>query len=322
MTPARFARTLQSHDAVLLVTHRHADRDSIGSAIGLDQALDTDTTVCTPSGIKASAKPLVQGLSTVTDPELSAYDAVVVLDSPSLDRIAPVDPTEVAAELYLVDHHTRSDLEPAATATVVDTGAESTAEIVYRIIEAADWELSAPGAAALAAGLLSDTGSLATAGATQVEYLTDLLGHVRGAEQHLASLFPVPESAGERMARFKGVLRADGYKAGDTVVAVTRVGGDESAAARALLDVEADCAFAVSDQGDHVRVVGRCTDAFAERLSLGDGLFPSLAEQEGLGGGHDDAGTVRISGHSVAEAEAEVIAMVEQHLGVTFGEVA
>lgn len=322
MNPARFAQRLQGHDPVLLVTHRHADRDSLGSAISLDEALAADTTVCTPDGIKASAKPLVESIPTVTDPDVSAYDGVVVLDSPSLDRIAPVDPNGGESELYLIDHHTNGDLESAATAAVLDTAAESTAELVYRIIGAADWELSAPGATALVAGLLSDTGFLATAGAQQVEYLTDLLDHLRGEEQRLASLFPVPESPGKRMAQFKGVLRADGYKAGDTVVAVTRVGGDESAATRALLTVEADCAFAVSDQGDHVRVVGRCTDAFAERLSLGDDLFPSLAERVGLGGGHDGAGTVRISGRSVAAVEAEILAAVEQHLGVTFGEVA
>jgi phosphoesterase RecJ-like protein len=322
VNPARFARRLGSHDQLLLVTHRHADRDCLGSAIGLHESLDAATTVCTPDGIKASAKPLAEWIPTVTDPDISAYDGVVVLDSPSLDRIAPVDPTDAAAELYLVDHHTPGDLEPAASAAVVDTKAESTAELVYGIIEAADWELPALGATALATGLLSDTGSLATAGPTQVEYLTDLLGHVRGDEQLLASLYPPPESPGKRMARLKGVLRADGYRAGETVVAITRVGGDESAAARALLTVGADCAFVVSDQDDHVRVVGRCTDAFTERLSLGNQLFPSLAEREGLGGGHHRAGTVRLSGRSVADVEAEVLAAVERHLGVTFGEVA
>jgi nanoRNase/pAp phosphatase (c-di-AMP/oligoRNAs hydrolase) len=317
-----FARRLEDHDSLLLVTHRHADRDSLGSAIALDETLDADTTICTPDGVAKSAQPLLEGRTVITVPELADYDAVVVIDTPSLDGIAPIDPTDAATELYLVDHHTRGDLESVATAAVIDTEAASTADPVYRVIDAADWGLPPAGATVLVAGLVSDTGFLATAGAAQVGYLTDLLVHARGGEQHLASLFSPPESDGKRMARVKGVLRADGYKAGDTVVAVTRVGSDESAAARALLQAGADCAFVASDQGDHVRVVGRCTDAFADRLSLGGELFPQLAERPGLGGGHDGAGTVQIPGQSVPDVEAEIVAAVEQHLGVTFGEVA
>lgn len=322
MNPALFAQRLHAHDTLLLVTHRHADRDSLGSAIAFDETLSADTTVCTPNGVAKTAQPLLEDRTVATEPDLSAYDGVVVIDAPSLDRIAPIDPADSDAELYLVDHHTPGDLAASATATVVDTEAASTAELVYRIIEAGEWELSPSGATALVAGLLSDTGFLAGAGATQVECLTDLLDQARSDEDYLASLYPPPRSAGSRMARLKGVLRADGYKAGDTVVALSQVGGDESTAARTLLRAGADCAFVVSDQGDHVRVVGRCTDAFAERLSLGGELFPALAEEEGLGGGHDGAGTVRLPNRVVEDVEAELIAAVERHLGVTFGEMA
>lgn len=312
------ADRLAGHERPLLVTHRQADRDCLGSAFGLAAALDGDATVCAPDGVKRGARPLLADRTTVAEPTLAAHDAVVVLDAPSLDRIAPVDPTEADAPLYLLDHHARDDLDNLAAVAAVDTDAESTAELVARLIDAGGWELPPPGAVALLAGVLSDTALLASAGPEQVARVADLFDAARGAERRLAALYPPPEPDGEGAARLKGVLRAEGYAAGDTTLAVTRVGGNEGAAARGLLDAGADCAVVASDQSDHVRVVARCTDDFAERLSLGGELLPALSTG---GGGHDTAGTAEMSVASVSEAHAQVVAAVERRLGVTFGEV-
>jgi nanoRNase/pAp phosphatase (c-di-AMP/oligoRNAs hydrolase) len=252
----------------------------------------------------------------VTEPVLEPDDAVVVLDAPSTSRVAPVDPTGAGA-LYLVDHHTPGDLARATTASVVEPDAASTAELVSRVVDAGGWERSATAATALLAGVLSDTDFLADAGAEQVEYVTDLFVDARGNEAAVASLFPPAAGDGARMAVFKSVIRADGYGAGETVIATTRVGAEEAAAA-ALLEVGADAAFAVSDQGDHARLVGRCTETFAAELSLGGELLPSLSAD---GGGHDTAGTVRLSDTSPAAAASAVVEEIERRRGVTFGTV-
>ncbi len=318
MTSTTFLTQLEDHERILLVPHRHADRDAVGSAIGLTETLDATTAICLPDGATAGAQPLLADCELIADPDLAAYDVVVVIDAPSLDRIRPIDPTTIDTVCYLIDHHAPDDLETVATSSLVDTDAESTAELVHRAIDGDDRNPSPTAATALVAGLLADTGGLATAGPSQISQLTSLLTHARGNENSLASLYPPPQPDGDRMAQFKGAVRADGYQAGDVVIAFTRIGGNESDAARALLEVGADCAFALSDQGNHIRVVGRCTDGFADQLSLGSELFPALADH---GGGHDAAGTVRLSGEAVPDAKAAILEAVERQLGTTFGPV-
>ena len=89
MTEEEVVSALRSVEQPLLVTHRHADRDSVGSALGLAALLDSSATVYTPDGVAAPAQPLLEDSTTTTNPDLSAHDAMVVLDAPSAERILP-----------------------------------------------------------------------------------------------------------------------------------------------------------------------------------------------------------------------------------------
>ncbi len=318
MKDTEFLTRIEQNDRVLLVVHRLADRDAIASAVALEESLRSATQICTPEGVKVSARSLLRDNEVVTNPQLSEYDAIVIVDSPSRDRIRPLDPTASDAECFLIDHHTPGDLATIATGKLIDTEPESAAEIVYRAMRAADRDISPTAAVALVAGLLAATRNLARAGEVQVSHLANLLSKVQGKEDVLAQLYPPPQADGKRMAKFKGAIRSEGYQAGETVIAFTDVGGNESDAANALMDAGADCVFVLSEQGDHTRVVGRCTDSFGHRLSLGGELFPLLAEN---GGGHETAGTVRLYNEKVAEAKNSVLQSIEQELGVVFGEV-
>ena len=99
--------TLNDAASPLFITHRQADRDSLGAAIGLRSLLDCGT-VCTPDGVKKSARPLLNATAaeSVTDPDLSQFDTAVVLDAPSTERIAPIEPEAP----LLIDHHEPADL--------------------------------------------------------------------------------------------------------------------------------------------------------------------------------------------------------------------
>lgn len=74
MTAPALAERLATHDCLLLVTHRHANRDGLGSAIALAETLDADTEICLPDGARSPAKPLLDGRELLTDPPLAAYD--------------------------------------------------------------------------------------------------------------------------------------------------------------------------------------------------------------------------------------------------------
>lgn len=307
---------LRASDAPVLVTHRHADRDTLGSAIGLRELLGRGT-ICTPDGVARPAQSLLDAfeIEPVTRLAETDHDAVVVLDAPSAERISPVDP----AAPILIDHHEPGTLASRAATTVIDTAAGATAELVTRVAETAGWEVSPEAALALLVGLLDDTGFLAEASPRTVTTAIDLVGAVGDRGGDLPSLFDRSPAPGEQSAQALGILRATGYRAGDCFVAVTQVGGYETAAATALCEAGIDCAVVCSNQDEGLRVVTRATDSFAERHSLGESVLPALAEEfGGDGGGHADAGVAHIHETSIDDVEAFLIAYLERTLGMSF----
>ncbi len=311
---------LRATDSPVLVTHRHADRDALGSAIGLRELLGRGT-ICTPDGVARPAQPLLEtfDIDPITRLTEVTHDAIVVLDAPSVERIAPVDPPSP----ILVDHHEPDNLASRAVASLVDTDAGATAELVFCLADAADWELSPEAALPLLVGLLDDTGFMMGAAPRSVTVAVDLVGALNDRSADLPQLLDRSRAAGEQSARALGTLRASGYRAGDLFVAVAHVGGYETAAAHALRDAGIDLAVVCSEQTDGLRVIARASEAFVERRSLGGEILPALAEEfGGDGGGHAGAGVAEIHEVSIDEIEAFLIAHLESELGLTFATVA
>jgi nanoRNase/pAp phosphatase (c-di-AMP/oligoRNAs hydrolase) len=311
---------LRATDSPLLVTHRHADRDTLGSAIGLRELLGRGT-ICTPDGVARPAQPLLETFDTdpITRPREVTHDAVVVLDAPSAERIAPVDPSSP----ILVDHHEPDNLASRAVASLVDTDAGATAELVFRVIDTAGWELSPEAALPLLVGLLDDTGFLMGATPRSVTVAVELVGALNDRSADLPQLLDRSRASGEQSARALGTLRAAGYRAGDFFVAVTHVGGYETAAAHALRDAGIELAVVCSEQADGLRVTMRASEAFVEHKSLGGDILPALTEEfGGDGGGHAGAGVAELHEESIDEVEAFLIAHLESELGLTLVTVA
>lgn len=118
---------LEGAETALFLTHKQADKDSLGAAIGL-QALIGRGKVCTPDGITRSARLLLQATDTtpLTNPDKDSFDTVVVLDAASFERIAPVTPEAP----ILIDHHEPHNLSEIASAALVDPDADATSFLV------------------------------------------------------------------------------------------------------------------------------------------------------------------------------------------------
>jgi nanoRNase/pAp phosphatase (c-di-AMP/oligoRNAs hydrolase) len=242
---------------------------------------------------------------------------VVVLDTSSSDRIAPVDPDEPV----VIDHHEPGDLVERARAAVVDPEAGATAELVV-LWAASTGRLLPPRAALpLAVGLLADTGGLEHATARTVRVAARLLGSLGHRTGDLPRLFEVTGdgSGGEHNAVRLGTLRATGYRAGETVVAFTTIGGYEAAAATALRSVGIDLVVVCSEREDGLTVVARATEAFGAETSLGAELLPALADRfGGEGGGHAGAGAATLEDATVVGVVDETLSILERERGLTF----
>jgi nanoRNase/pAp phosphatase (c-di-AMP/oligoRNAs hydrolase) len=314
---------LRDAELVLVVVHCHADFDSIGSAVGIAETLAAKVTIAVPSSVQSDARPLLAGAETVdgdaADP--SAHELVVTVDAPSADRVAPVEVVQTPTPLVVVDHHEPGDLADAADAAVVDTDADATAVLVSRLLTSVA-PVSGLAATALAAGILDDTGGLTAASSSGVETLVEVLTHADDEAVLLADLFDREVGFAERVATAKVMARADGYKAGQTLLLLSRAGSHETAAAQTLLDGGADIAVVFSNRTGESWVVARTADRGEPNLHLPDDLFDPLVDRfGGHGGGHAGAGIAKLDTEDIDTVETACLNRIQQTLGMTFGRI-
>jgi nanoRNase/pAp phosphatase (c-di-AMP/oligoRNAs hydrolase) len=308
---------LERHESVLIVTHTHADLDTLGSAIGLAQAFPGAARIVIPDGVQRRAKRLPQTLDIdLTTPEevnIATTDCVVVVDAPSTDRVAPITIDDRVGEVVVIDHHEPDDLANRATATAIDTDAGATATLVTQLITNSDWVLEPDAGLALAAGLLDDTELLTTATPAEFALLGDLLDAAREQVNALPQILARESSFSERVAATKAVVRATGYRAGRTLVLTTRVGGQQTAAAHTLREAGADIALVISDRSSQTWVVGR---AEADQVHLPENVFtPLIEEYGGDGGGHAGAGVAKLDTGTPDEIRTTALDCIEAALG-------
>jgi len=315
------ADKLAKSNHILIIPHTHADLDAIGSAVGLAETLDSEVTIAKPDGIQSNAAKLLGNDGLHPDPRLDDYDLLVVVDAPSRARIAPYDPIAASPPCLVVDHHEPGDLAANAGLAYVDASALATASLVSLVLEAGPWSVPETAAMALAAGVLDDTGFRAVVWGDTYEQTTRLLAQAGEARERLIDLWQPSTDWSERMATAKALVRANGYRAGQTILLTTIVGGEETAAAHALLAGNADIAIVVSPRDDHTRVVARTSDSLDAGFSLPEAVLEPLAREfGGDGGGHSDAGVAKLESTDRDAVENKTVSLAGDALGVQFGE--
>lgn len=158
------ASTLLGADEVALACHVNPDPDALGSMLGLSSYLREHgvRTVCSyPNDPFDPPRwlELLPGREALVHPrEFPKKPAVMVTcDAASMDRLAMLAPAATKAEtLVWIDHHRSND--GVGTIPLIDPEASSTCEMVARLIDAMGGGMSAATAAALYAGLMTDTG--------------------------------------------------------------------------------------------------------------------------------------------------------------------
>jgi nanoRNase/pAp phosphatase (c-di-AMP/oligoRNAs hydrolase) len=305
-------------ERIVVIVHRHADLDSVGAAVGLATTLEGHVDIATPSSVAGSADRLLDGQSVVTDPDLAGYDLQIVVDAPSRQRIAPIDPTTTETPLLVIDHHEPGDLQANATYHHVDTTAPATAALVANLLRANDLDIPPAGAQALAAGILDDTDFYGIVMPDIQPLVCELLRTATATDTALTAFWEQESPWSEQVATAKAIVRATGYKAGRQLLLITRVGGHERAAADVLVDGGADIGIVLSERDDHTRVVASST--VHTEISLPEDVLEPLATiLGGDGGGHATSGVAKLDTTDIETVETTLIEEIEESLGVQFG---
>jgi phosphoesterase RecJ-like protein len=158
----RVAAELRDRDRFLLTAHEGPDGDALGSLLGMHHLLTQlgkDSVMFLaakefPLPIEYRFLPLEEVFH--EPPADMADRAVIFLDCGNIDRM-PVDFLTAGDNFVVnIDHH--HDNTRFGDANLVDTGASSTAEIVYELARVLGARITPEIASALYVGLVTDTG--------------------------------------------------------------------------------------------------------------------------------------------------------------------
>jgi len=159
---------IHERDRFLLVTHVNPDGDGIGSQLALHRflkKLGKSSVIITSQQCPVNYRFLdTEGDAQVFDPSIheaiiSATDAIFILDISNWDRLGKCGPflQESGALKICIDHHISNN--KFADINLIDVGASSTGELIYRLITGMGAEVTMDIAEPLYVSIITDTGS-------------------------------------------------------------------------------------------------------------------------------------------------------------------
>ncbi len=294
-----------------VVCHRNADADAYLSAFAVSSLLRRLSPTCkvvigTPGGMTALTMKLSKRFPHDVEEESSGeydlYVAVDVGDTELLDGWKERMENGKGVRV-LVDHH---PLRAGRTYDhmVVDEGATSAAEVVFRLFGDLGVDIDRTTAQALLEAILFDSSHLTIAGADCLRAVVALMDRGADIAEARRELRTDPDY-GEVLAKLKGAQRLRIYRVGDWVASTSMIGSFQAHVARSLVYLGADFAISGGESEGETRVSLRATQRFAEKsgVKLGRDVAEAVSrELGGHGGGHATAASYS----TPAEAEAAV----------------
>jgi phosphoesterase RecJ-like protein len=160
---AEAARLIGDAERIVAIGHINPDGDALGSALALAVAArqagkQAWATFGEPFSIPDQFRFLDLEAVTSAKDLPDQIDVAVACDTANPERLgSALGVAERADHLVVIDHHTSNG--GFGDLLVIDSTAAATAQLVYHlIVDHLGWQLSAPAATALYAGLVTDTG--------------------------------------------------------------------------------------------------------------------------------------------------------------------
>jgi nanoRNase/pAp phosphatase (c-di-AMP/oligoRNAs hydrolase) len=299
-----------------ILLHVNADPDALGSAAALAMAF-SDVTIATCGGLSKNGKNLQKNLAieVVDNPDISEFDKVIVLDTPSPNRLGQYE--NRLKTPIVIDHHTRS-FEWDTELSYIDENIASCGEIVYQILKLGKREITRKIALALLAGILTDTGKFSHANSKTLIAFGEIMDASHVDMEEVLSIFEEEHETdySKRISRLKGAQRLRFERVGGHIIAVSQIGSFEASVCNALIYLGADVAFVGSQRDEEFRISARATqDALSEGLHLGNFLADIGKENGCEGGGHN--GAAGLTGWGDVEAMLNIcMQRVKAHFSV------
>lgn len=273
-----------------ILLHVNADPDALGCAIALSLAFP-NVSIGAVGGLSKNGKFLQKnlGVEVIEQPDISLYDKIVVVDTPSPERLGEFK--DKFRDLIVIDHHSKT-FDWSTELCYVDENKASCGEIIYQILKLGEKEITWQIGLALLAGIMTDTGKFSYANASTLKTFVEIMEFTGISMDEVLSVFEEEHETdySKRISKLKGAQRLRYQSLKGYIVAVSQISTFESDVSNVLLSLGADVAFVGSQRDDKLRISARATQAIIkEGLHLGN-LMADIGKEIGCdGGGHDGA---------------------------------
>jgi phosphoesterase RecJ-like protein len=156
------AHALRAANKILILSHVRPDGDAIGSQLAMAltlQALGKQVTAWNEDGLPGTMR-FLPGSRLITKPSTDpeTFDLVLALDTASKPRLGTPLRSIASAKFWInLDHHASNPRY--GDLVYIDISAPATGQIVFELIQAAEFPMNADIAQALYAAISTDTGS-------------------------------------------------------------------------------------------------------------------------------------------------------------------
>jgi bifunctional oligoribonuclease and PAP phosphatase NrnA len=158
---SRIIDNLRERQSFCLMSHVRPDGDSIGSQLALAEALvniGKKVTCWNDDPVPSKLAFLDRAKRIQTPKPGQHFDAVIALDAANLERLGAAAECVLDRDLFInIDHHLSNTRY--ADINWVSHRTPSTGELVYRLLKAANWPITASIADCLFTAVSTDTGS-------------------------------------------------------------------------------------------------------------------------------------------------------------------
>ncbi|MEX0877365.1 MAG: bifunctional oligoribonuclease/PAP phosphatase NrnA [Candidatus Spechtbacterales bacterium] len=179
-------RIIEDSEHILLAGHMNPDGDSLGSVLGLRQAIEENLGKSTTPYLAGDPLPeslnFLPGCELLRDSISQQPDLIIGFDYGDFARLGIPEDVVEGTKIITFDHHPES--AQRGDVKIIETDFSSTTEIVYSFLLSAGWHVSQKTALCLLTGILTDTGFFAhNTSARTLKTAGELLD--RGASLHM-----------------------------------------------------------------------------------------------------------------------------------------
>ena len=306
---------------ILILCHRNADPDAVGSSLALADALNqlgarAEAGVSENVGLMAKSVLKAAGQKIAIDPKLDA-DIIILVDTSSFEHLGELGEKirQKAHRVVVIDHHRPVEgMKEAVELYYVKESAASESEIILELINELGAKLTPEMAFLLLAGIVSDTGQFRLAKDETFGAVQKLIEAGASYSKVLDAL-KMPEDMSKRVAMLKAAQRLALYKMDDRLVVFSQLSSFEADAAAMFVRIGADVAIVGSEEKGEIRLCGRAREGFRKEVSLHLGeIMSELGKKfDGMGGGHAGAASMTGKG-KLSEAKEQLLKVLRQSL--------